>query len=130
MQGNTVQFLSLLLACNDRSVINEYEDQLIYTKWQRTRENTLTPLKRCTYSTVRKNDTRFEVLTAVKTSCVVLVFWAVALCGLEGIYQRLGGTCFVPEDGGSKFLRNVGINLQLQTVLQPQKTNTQKKCLP
>jgi hypothetical protein len=70
---------------------------------------------------------RFEVLTAVKTS--MLVFWVVLLCGLVGRDQRSGKTyclhlqhCRVEvslEDGGSMFLRNVCIYLQIHTALQP-----------
>jgi hypothetical protein len=50
---------------------------------------------------------RFEVLTAIKMP--MLVFWVVTPCGLLGGY---------PEDGGSMFLRNVGIYLQVHTALQ------------
>jgi hypothetical protein len=55
---------------------------------------------------------RFEVITAVKMS--ILVLWVVMLCGLVGRYLS-------PEDGGSMFLRNVGIYLQVHTALQPRR---------
>jgi hypothetical protein len=45
-----------------------------------------------------------EILTAVKMS--VLIFWA--------------------DDGGSMFLRNVGINLQVHTALQPRRATCKK----
>jgi hypothetical protein len=60
---------------------------------------------------------RFDVFSAVKMS--KLVFWVVASWDLVGF----GGTyClhlhFTPENRGSKFLRNVGINLQVHTTFQ------------
>jgi hypothetical protein len=50
------------------------------------------------------------------------VFWVVALCSLEEVYQRLGGTWCLhhrPDDGGSKDLWNVGKLLPGYTALQP-----------
>jgi hypothetical protein len=61
------------------------------------------------------NYVRFEILTAVKMS--MLILWVVMSCGLLGF----GGTyClhlhFTPESGGSMFLRNVGVYLQVHTM--------------
>jgi hypothetical protein len=61
---------------------------------------------------------RFEVLTEVKLP--MLVFWVVTPCGKVDRYQHFGG--FNPEDGGSVFLRNVDIYLQVYTALQPRGT--------
>jgi hypothetical protein len=58
----------------------------------------------------------FEILTAVKMS--IFVFWVLTPCGLVGRYHRFGGTHFNPEDGGSVFIRNDGICVQVHTVLQ------------
>jgi hypothetical protein len=63
---------------------------------------------------------RSEVLTVTKTSMVVS--WVVTPCGILGTYKRFGET-YCPEDGGSIFLRNVGIYIQVHTALQPRKTN-------
>jgi hypothetical protein len=70
----------------------------------------------------------------------MLVFWVVTPCGLTGRYQRFEGTyCldiqplahtafFRVEDGGSIFLRNVGIYLQVHKVFLPRKpTSIQQK---
>jgi hypothetical protein len=57
---------------------------------------------------------RFEVLTAVKMQ--IFVFLVETPCGFVGRYQRFGGTYYIylnPEDGGSMFLWNVGIYLQV-----------------
>jgi hypothetical protein len=43
---------------------------------------------------------KFEVFTAVRM--MMFYFWVLVLC-------RLVGRCQMPEDGGSMFLRNVGI---------------------
>jgi hypothetical protein len=40
-----------------------------------------------------------------------LILWVVMLCGLVNRY--------IPEDGGSIFVRNVDIYLQVRTTLQP-----------
>jgi hypothetical protein len=50
----------------------------------------------------------------------MLVLWAVNPCGLVGMYCLQGWR----EDGGSMFLRNVGIYPQVQTVLQPRRTSS------
>jgi hypothetical protein len=57
---------------------------------------------------------------------LMLVVWVVTPCGLvdRRRYQCFGGTycpIFRAEDGGSIFLRNVGIYLQVHTVLQPRR---------
>jgi hypothetical protein len=56
---------------------------------------------------------RFEVLRAVKMS--MLVFGVVTLCGLVGEYRWFERNIrgFSPGGGGSMFLRNVGIYLQV-----------------
>jgi hypothetical protein len=36
--------------------------------------------------------------------------------------EKCGGFLLNPEDGGSMFLRNVGIYLQVHTTLQPKRT--------
>jgi hypothetical protein len=56
----------------------------------------------------------------------MLVLWVVTPCGLVGGYKLFGGTYYLhssPEDGGSMFLRNVGICLQVTT----QRTNIDMK---
>jgi hypothetical protein len=58
---------------------------------------------------------RFEVLTAVEIS--MLVFLVVIPCKLAGRCERF----FSPEDGGSVFLRNVGIYLQIHSAWQPRR---------
>jgi hypothetical protein len=69
-------------------------------------------------------DMRYKVVMAMKMS--VLVSWVVTLCGLVGKHRRFGGTNH-PEDGGGKFLQNVGINLQIHKSLRPRKPiSTQK----
>jgi hypothetical protein len=60
------------------------------------------------------------VLMAVKMS--MLVLWVITPCGLVGRYQRFGAT--YREDGGSIFLWNVGIYLQVHTALQPRRTTS------
>jgi hypothetical protein len=66
---------------------------------------------------------KFEVLTVVKISMVA--FLPVTPWGLQGGYQRFGGTyCphfqyFSTEDGGSMFFRNIGAQLQVDTASQP-----------
>jgi hypothetical protein len=57
---------------------------------------------------------RFEVLTAVSTKTAV--FWVVTTCSLVEVYERF------PDDGGSKYLLNVGKLLPDYTVLTTQKT--------
>jgi hypothetical protein len=54
---------------------------------------------------------RFEVFTAVKMCIVVYSF--------VGGHQRFGGMNFYPEDGGDKFLRNVGNHLR-DYIIAPQ----------
>jgi hypothetical protein len=62
-------------------------------------------------------DVTFEVLTAMKMS---MFFWTVTSRKFVGRNQRFGGTQYLsPEDGGSIFLRNVGISLQVDMALQP-----------
>jgi hypothetical protein len=48
----------------------------------------------------------------------VAVFCVPMPCGLVGRHQRFGGTYPSPEDGGSMLLRNSGVYVQVQTVLQ------------
>jgi hypothetical protein len=68
----------------------------------------------------RNNIFKDETLTAVKMS--ILVFQVVEAVWTSDRYQHFAFTyCFHlgPEDGGSMFLRNVGIYLQVYQVLQP-----------
>jgi hypothetical protein len=63
-----------------------------------------------------------EVLTAVSTK--MAVFWFVAPCSLVEVYQRFRGPCCLhhqPDDGGSKYLWNVGKLLVDCTALQPRR---------
>jgi hypothetical protein len=48
----------------------------------------------------------------------VVVFWVETLYGLVGGYQR-SEEHYTPEDGGSMFLRNVCIHLQVHTASKP-----------
>jgi hypothetical protein len=66
---------------------------------------------------------RYKVHTAMKMS--MLVLWVVTPCELVGRYQCLAGTycLFSPEDGGSIFLRNIGICLQNPHGVTTQKSN-------
>jgi hypothetical protein len=71
---------------------------------------------------VHLSDMKFEVLTVAKLS--MLVFWVVKQYGLVGKYRRFGehtASIFRVEDGGSIFPRNVGIYLQVYTMLQPRR---------
>jgi hypothetical protein len=62
---------------------------------------------------------RFEVITSVTMK--ITVFWDVMLCSLVDRYFSEGrpvsfyrvGEAFCPEDGGSRFLRNVGNDLPI-----------------
>jgi hypothetical protein len=59
-----------------------------------------------------------RVLTAVSMS---ILFCVVTPCELVGGYQSFGGTyspTFSPEDGGSMFLRNVGLYIKDHMELQ------------
>jgi hypothetical protein len=61
----------------------------------------------------------FEVLTAMKMS---MFFCTVTSRRLVGRNQRLGEKYYLsPEDGGSMFLRNVGIYLQVDKALLPRR---------
>jgi hypothetical protein len=63
---------------------------------------------------------KFEVLATMKI--LMMIFWIVTPCGLVGRYQRVRETYYLyfsPEDGYSMFRRNVGIDLQVHTVLLP-----------
>jgi hypothetical protein len=55
------------------------------------------------------------------------VFWVVESCNLVEVYWRFRGTCCVryqgdcPDDGGSKYLWNIGKLLPDYTMLQPRR---------
>jgi hypothetical protein len=55
----------------------------------------------------------------------MLVFWVVTLCGCVGTIDNNVSeehtASFRAEDGGSIFLQNVGIYLQVHTALQPRR---------
>jgi hypothetical protein len=63
---------------------------------------------------------RSKVLTVTKMK---LVFWVVTPCGLVvgsiKVSEEHTACNFSPEGGGSMFVRNVDINLQVYTALQP-----------
>lgn len=59
---------------------------------------------------------RSEDLAAVKLS--LLVFWTMTPCGSIN---------FSPEYGGSLFIRNVGIYLQVHTTIKPRRLTSAKK---
>jgi hypothetical protein len=63
---------------------------------------------------------RCWVLTAVNIP--ILAFWVVMPSGRVGKYQLSEEHYVSPEDGGSMFLRNVGIFLEVHTVLQPRRS--------
>jgi hypothetical protein len=63
--------------------------------------------------------TKVVVPTAEKMS--MFFFRVVTPCELVSRHQRFGGTYFSPEDGGSMFLRNIGVYLQVHTALQPRR---------
>jgi hypothetical protein len=74
---------------------------------------------------------RCETLTAVKMS--MLVFWVLTQRGLVGrsnVSEENTASIFraevdfSAEDGGSMFLRNFGITVQVHMALQPRRTNT------
>jgi hypothetical protein len=44
----------------------------------------------------------FEVLRAARMK--MSVFWVVAPCNLEEVYQHFRGTCCLPDYGGNKYL--------------------------
>jgi hypothetical protein len=58
-----------------------------------------------------------------------MLVWVVTLRGVVGRYQRFGvAYClqlqqFSPEDGDSMLLRNVGVDLEIHTALQPEDQN-------
>jgi hypothetical protein len=54
---------------------------------------------------------RYEVVTVVK----MMMFWVVMLCKVVDRYQCFFGA----ENGGSMFLQNAGIYLQVHMALQP-----------
>jgi hypothetical protein len=66
------------------------------------------------------DDVRFEVFTSLKM--MITFFRVLALCGLVGGYQRFGETYFIPEDGDSICLRNVGIYLRVYTAPKHRRT--------
>lgn len=53
----------------------------------------------------------------------VVALWAVVPCGVSAVCQRFGETerpaCFGPEDGGSMFFPNVGIQPKYDMASQP-----------
>jgi hypothetical protein len=55
------------------------------------------------------------------------VFWVVVPCSLVDVYRRFGGTWCLhhqrdrPDDGGSKYVWNVGKRLSDYTMLQPRR---------
>jgi hypothetical protein len=51
----------------------------------------------------------------------MLVFWVVTPCGLVRGHQHFGGTYCLHLQHFGMFLRNVGIYLQVHTVLRPRK---------
>jgi hypothetical protein len=65
-------------------------------------------------------------------STKMAVFWVVAPCSLVEVYQRFRGPCCLhhqddrPNDGGSKYLRNVGKLLPDYAALQPRRQSTSR----
>jgi hypothetical protein len=62
----------------------------------------------------------FQVLTAA--SMKMAVFWVVAPCSLVEVYRRFRGDR--PDDGGSKYLLNVGKLLPDYTALQTRRQSS------
>jgi hypothetical protein len=63
----------------------------------------------------------------------IAVFWVMTPCGFVGGYQGFGRTYRLhlnlnPEDGGDKFLRNVGNNLQVHMASQDKYHNQHLHC--
>jgi hypothetical protein len=75
----------------------------------------------------------FEVFTA--TSMKMAVFWVLAPRSLVEVYQRFRGSCCLhhqgdddPDDGGSKYLWNVGKLLPDYMALQPRRRPCSEHC--
>jgi hypothetical protein len=61
---------------------------------------------------------RFEIFTAVR---MMMFFWVLTPCRLVGKSQRLHLQDFSTEEGGSMFLRNVGIYRRVYTASKPRR---------
>jgi hypothetical protein len=60
-----------------------------------------------------------------------MVFWDVIVCSMIDFYQIFGGTSILrvdPKDGGSMFLRNIGMNPPCMMASLPEASNLNIQC--